>query len=418
MGVLVHLAAHDGAVVPRAELLDRVWGEANGSDEALSRAISLCRRAFSKLGVPDPIRTIARQGYALGAEVVRTCGLHAPVVASQAEARRLYLDGRMKSVRIANPSELAEAVSQLRRATELDPTFAPGWSALAHAQATAAGHTPFGDRLRAIRDAGESAARAIALDPRQPLANSVRAQVLLAERDICGAIEAAQTARMIAPEDAEAAMWLGYIFALLGLSKRALPLLETAVALDPLQGRRHMILAVASVAAGELAMAEKAARDAIAQGFFGGHEPLATAAFLRGDSLEAVSRFETALDDFSRVYAREPRLRSLLQFAARGFYGQSAVCRQLLLSAAVPLASVWMNKPEGLLAYIFLRTESPSRFFKSFGSRALPGNSIVLPYVWDASEGAAKVRASHEFDAFVSSLGMTQAWQAYGFPKR
>ena len=418
MGVLTYLANHAGAVVAREDLLDAVWGELGGSDESLSRAISLCRSAFAQLEAPNPIRTVPRRGYTLIAEVIRESGGSQRHRAAAPAARALYLQGRTKAARIAGPTELAEAVSMLKQATELDPTFASGWSALAQAQAIAAGHTPFGDRLAQIRAAGESAEHAIVLDYRQHLAHTVRAQRLLAERDILHAIEAAEIARAIAPEDADAAMWLGYIFAVIGLFDRALPLLETAVALDPLQGRRHMILAVTYVAKGELAAGEQAALQAIGLGFFGAQEPYATAAYLRGQPDQAQARFEDALNDFSRVYARDPRFRPLLQLAAKGVYCQSAICRKLLLSAAISIAAVWKGAPEGILAYIFLRTGSPARFIASFGTRILPGNSILLPYLWDASESAGAVRNAASFRPFARRIGFEEAWKEYGTPEQ
>ena len=416
MGVLTHLADNAGEVVTREGLLDRVWGELRGSDEALSRAVSLCRSAFALLGAADPIRTVPRKGYALIAEIVPEGTRAQRLTPADSQARALYLRGRTKAAQIANPAELAEAVSLLEQATNLDPSFAPGWAALANAQAIAAGHTPFGDRLMQIRKAGNSANRAIELDYRQHLAHSVRAQLLLAERDIVGAIDAANIARSIAATDADAAMWLGYIYSVIGLFDRALPLLELAVALDPLQGRRHMILAIVLVASAEYEAGEKSALQAIELGFFAGHEPYAAAAFMRGEPELAVSRFSDAIEDFSRVYKREAKFKYLIGLAAKGVYGESQACKHLLLSAAIAAAKIWKGSPEGLLSYIFLRLGSAGAFFNSFGTRILPGNSIVLPYLFDNSERSASVRKSTGFDQFATNVGMRQAWDSFGLP--
>ncbi len=69
MDVLAALAEHAGTVVSRGDLVDRVWGNDRGSDETLSRSISLLRRAFGELGAEPMITTIPKRGYRLAAPV-------------------------------------------------------------------------------------------------------------------------------------------------------------------------------------------------------------------------------------------------------------------------------------------------------------------------------------------------------------
>lgn len=63
--LLLYLAAHRERVVPKEELLDRVWPGVIVTDASLQRAVSLARSALGKTGAPDAIRTFARQGYRL-----------------------------------------------------------------------------------------------------------------------------------------------------------------------------------------------------------------------------------------------------------------------------------------------------------------------------------------------------------------
>ena len=75
MDLLQVLVEHAGTVVSRADLLDRVWSETIGSDESLSRAISLLRRAFGETrGGRKYIETVPKRGYRLVAEVVTEDG--------------------------------------------------------------------------------------------------------------------------------------------------------------------------------------------------------------------------------------------------------------------------------------------------------------------------------------------------------
>ena len=64
--VLCALAERPGEVLPRADLIDRVWGKEFGADESLTRAISQLRKAFGDTrDVPRVIETISKRGYRL-----------------------------------------------------------------------------------------------------------------------------------------------------------------------------------------------------------------------------------------------------------------------------------------------------------------------------------------------------------------
>ena len=66
MEVLRSLANNAGNVVERDTLIDTVWGSPYGSDQRLSRAISLLRKAFSDVnGKCHYIETIPKRGYRL-----------------------------------------------------------------------------------------------------------------------------------------------------------------------------------------------------------------------------------------------------------------------------------------------------------------------------------------------------------------
>ena len=416
MGVLHFLANARGEPVSRSDLLDGVWGELRGSDEALSRAVSICRRSFAELGSDNPIRTVSGRGYRIALSVRRAPLRSSDRYVPDSKSQSLYLEGRTLAARIAHPDELDSSVRLLEQTVARDPNYAEAWIALASARATFAGHTPFGDRLESIRKAGEAADRAIELMPHAPQPHTVRAQLLLAERDVCGALEAAQTAYSLDSADPDSAMWLGYIHAIIGHTQSAVPLLRQAVAADPLQGRRHMILAVALVVAGELAEAENHASMATNLGFFGAQEPYAAAAYSRGQPLIAVERFEQAQEQFRRIYDREPRFGILWGFIGKGLYGDRPLHRRALVSTAIPLAALRRNRPEGLLAHVFLRCGSADHFFMAFGDRILPGNSIVALYLWDQTSPTSAVRDAAGFEQFATQLGLVAAWEKHGPP--
>jgi DNA-binding winged helix-turn-helix (wHTH) protein len=76
--VLCHLAENAGRLVPKQELHDAVWGHVTVSDDALVQCI---RELRQRLGDDDRslIRTIARRGYLLNAQVVARAEPLAPI---------------------------------------------------------------------------------------------------------------------------------------------------------------------------------------------------------------------------------------------------------------------------------------------------------------------------------------------------
>lgn len=66
MDVLCALAARQGEVLSRTELIESIWGVEFGADESLTRAISHLRKAFQDTrGEPRYIETIPKRGYRL-----------------------------------------------------------------------------------------------------------------------------------------------------------------------------------------------------------------------------------------------------------------------------------------------------------------------------------------------------------------
>jgi DNA-binding winged helix-turn-helix (wHTH) protein len=73
MQVLVHLARHAGQVVPREELVSRLWPGTVVTDDALTRCIYELRRQLSQAGGSERYRamleTLPKRGYRLNGEV-------------------------------------------------------------------------------------------------------------------------------------------------------------------------------------------------------------------------------------------------------------------------------------------------------------------------------------------------------------
>lgn len=65
MEMLVVLSTRPNQTLLRTELIDLVWGTNFGSDESLSRTISVLRKCLKELGVDDLVTTVPKIGYRL-----------------------------------------------------------------------------------------------------------------------------------------------------------------------------------------------------------------------------------------------------------------------------------------------------------------------------------------------------------------
>ncbi|MCQ8186071.1 winged helix-turn-helix domain-containing protein [Parvularcula sp. BGMRC 0090] len=83
MDVLLVLSDAGGEVVGRQDLLEEVWGEDGGSDEGLSRAVSLLRSALNEVGGEGRyIETIPRRGYRLSVPIEESAEIDNEAAAS------------------------------------------------------------------------------------------------------------------------------------------------------------------------------------------------------------------------------------------------------------------------------------------------------------------------------------------------
>lgn len=112
--LLVYLAHHRDRVVPKRELLEAVWPDVVVTDASLQRAISLARAALVELGVPETIRTYARQGYRFCSDHTASSGETNPDLG--VAPRKPGLRGASPPVDDAPASEVPGALQAAREA--------------------------------------------------------------------------------------------------------------------------------------------------------------------------------------------------------------------------------------------------------------------------------------------------------------
>ena len=192
MQLLLHLVDSDGEVLPRRQLFDHLWGNAQVGDDSLNRLVAGLRKVLERTSAGAvQIETVPRVGYRLIAEpaggatptidrrtmlaagAASLCALAGAGVwqsrkqGHAAEASR-WVDRGDILLRDAVPLEASEAVPPLRSALAIDPGNATALGLLALAQETSAyngGSRNAGETLRAAEQAARAA---LARNPDEP----------------------------------------------------------------------------------------------------------------------------------------------------------------------------------------------------------------------------------------------------------
>ncbi|MEO6582160.1 MAG: helix-turn-helix domain-containing protein [Sphingomicrobium sp.] len=193
MQLLLQLVERQGQVLPRRELFDHLWGNAQVGDDSLNRVVGSLRKALELTSAGAvKVETVSRVGYRLTAEpagggvapsftrrsliaasasslvALGGAGLwRARQQARVAEAKR-WIDRGDVLLLDAVPLQAGAALPPLRSALEIDPNNAKALGLLALAEETRAnngGSTNAGETLRA---ADEAARAALRHDPSEP----------------------------------------------------------------------------------------------------------------------------------------------------------------------------------------------------------------------------------------------------------
>lgn len=202
-----------------------------------------------------------------------------------AAAMRDYLHGRHLLSRRAS-ADLREALACFARVSESAPDYAPAWASQAEVHMLLA-HYGAEPSLDAVPRTHALLARALTLDPHQPIALSCRGGVaLFFERDFAAARRYLHEALERLPNYAIALLTLGNVHAVCREFDEAEAWLGQALLVDPLDVGISMNLGDHRILAGRFAQAMEALEQA--QRLAPGHRPsglrLAWAAALAGDA--------------------------------------------------------------------------------------------------------------------------------------
>lgn len=426
MDVLIILAARAGEVVLREEFMRQLWPSRDASDESLTGAISILRKTFASHD-PDTtyIQTVPKRGYRLLADVEKPLPDQQVVssgaetdVSVHADARQLFLQGHSLVERSFGEGVLATAALLLEQAVVLDPGFAQAHSELGHAYSLMSTYTRHDDKRGLARKAARSSETALALDPGMGFPLTIIAMEKFSLGDMVGALQLTEEACRREPENAEVLMRHGYFSTAIGRVRYALPYLEKAVALNPVQGRNLQILAVARLSNGDLNEAETISKRAIDLQHHFAYETYAATAFAMGRHEVAAQRFIDSHRYMTGAFDDRIENRAMWEIAAREGFGPDPAVRKALGEKIRLLMHVPGVLPDTSLTYAMLRTGSAEGYFDVIGDTPPPGMHGSLLSLWGDTEPCRVIYTHPKFMAFAERIGMVDAWRRYGRPDR
>ena len=223
MQLLLQLVDGQGEVLPRRELFDHLWGNAQVGDDSLNRLVGGLRKVLDRTSAGAvQIETVPRVGYRLiadpaggvthritrrsllaaGASSLLALGgaglWQARKQARVSETQRLINRGD-SLLRDAVPLQAGEALPPLRSALEIDAGNATALGLLALAEETRANNGGSDNAGETLRTAEEAARAALQRDPREPHARLAMIDITAGSLDWSQMEDRLEALRALAP---------------------------------------------------------------------------------------------------------------------------------------------------------------------------------------------------------------------------
>jgi len=254
MRLLQELIDHQGQVLPRRELFNRLWGNAQVGDDSLNRLIQNLRKALRTTGSRDVlIETIPRVGYRLIVEasptdIPRRAVLGAIVSSAllvggaglwraQNQTRLAELehwtDRGDVLLRDADPFQAGDALPPLRSALAIDPNSPKVLGLIALAEETSANNGGSTNRGETLRSAEVAARAALRRDPNEPHARLAMIDMTSGSLDWSQMEDRLEAVRATAPANVHVLGSLASFLQAAGLTSKSWQYNEQAAAAAP-----------------------------------------------------------------------------------------------------------------------------------------------------------------------------------------
>lgn len=264
-GLLHMLLCARGQVVRKDELIAKVWGTVDASDESISRTVYRLRVAMQTVNGPDVVETIYSSGFRIRVPVrvtrVDESSSLSAITHSARPGAVSALMGAREFLARRSARDIDAAAGAARLAITLDPGFAAAWATLAEVRVFQA--------IRALRQpreaawlARQAADSALEIDPECAPALAVRGWTrALVEHDFGAGLLDLDRALGLDPDYWGANLLRGWALQAMGRHRESVAMMRRAFELNSAGHAVNAILAYYLMLAGELDEALASARE-------------------------------------------------------------------------------------------------------------------------------------------------------------
>ena len=255
-GLLQLLLGARGQVVRKDDLVAKVWGSSDASDESISRAVYRLRVAMQSSGGPEVVETVYNSGFRVTVPIrissmEESSSLNSITRSSRPNAVAALISAREFIAR-RSAADIEAAANAARMAISVDPGFAAAWSTLAEIRVFQATRS-----LRPPREAGwlakEAAHAALEIDPDSASALAIRGWVrVLIDQDHRRGLEDVDRAIAHDPDYWVASLLRGWVLQAAGRHAESVDMMRRALDLNSVGHSVNSILALYLMYAGSL----------------------------------------------------------------------------------------------------------------------------------------------------------------------
>ena len=333
------------------------------------------------------------------------------------QAYDFFLQGRELARKVWGEDTLPESIRLLEQAIDLDPNFAEAWNWLSIANLLLPQHVQTNDQEPYILASEKAALKGIELGPELAEGYSLLGSNRFLQRDMVYGLELVEKAYRISPNDPLNIFNQGFYRAVLGQTERAIPYIEKALELEPLNGSWVHNLAWVHIAAGNYQLAEQHARRSVKLGYGIAVFTVAECFMLRGDSHGAIDYLNSVYEDV-KAYSVHFQNRQIWDIALQAMFTKNAQARQ----GVSDYLTNFLNSPQGVanIASVggFHLVGEPEKFMQAYEQNKFAGGSFVLTRIWNEREDSKKLRQHPDFPAFAQRIGLLAAWEKFGWPDK
>jgi DNA-binding winged helix-turn-helix (wHTH) protein/Flp pilus assembly protein TadD len=264
-GLLQLLLAARGQVVRKDELVAKVWGINEASDESISRTVYRLRVAMQSSGGAEVVETVYNSGFRITVPIRvssmdESSSLNALTQSLRPNAVAALISAREFIAR-RSADDIEAAANAARFAISVDPSFSAAWSTLAEIRVFQATRS-----LRPPREAGwlgkEAAQAALDIDPESASALAIRGWIrVMIDHDCERGIEDLDRSIANDPDFWVGNLLRGWAMQAAGRHSEAVYMMRRALDLNSVGHSVNSILALYLMFAGEMDEALQVALD-------------------------------------------------------------------------------------------------------------------------------------------------------------